>query len=448
MDIAGTAVGIASLGIQICQGLLSYYDAWKAYDSVISSTHNAITDLSKTLTILKTTLQQEPDKERVGRVRTCVNDCEDALLELEKRRYSLQKYDQPEGLRRKMRAGIQRTWYPFRKETLETLKASVTDIQDRLKLALQVLQFDTGSESQRLVLRLLSQAGTQSDSIARIADQNQRILDAHQSDEFRKIVAWLAPSDPGTNHATARQRHESQTGDWLLKSNQYQSWKTGAVSHLWMYGKAGSGKTVLCSTAIEDIRNTFEHDPDISHAFFYFSFSDEHKQYDGDLLLSLVAQLGWREPGLSMLRQAFGHSKRSVPRSDQLEKILLASIRSCGMVYLFVDALDECPEDQDARQNVLDRIEKLTQGVSNLKVFATSRELPTIRDSMRALGCEPLRIATSAVDADILTYVANQLLSDRSFSRFGSATVDAIKATIANKSDGMYVGRSLPTFGH
>jgi hypothetical protein len=26
MDVAGTAVGIASLGIQVCQGLLSYYD--------------------------------------------------------------------------------------------------------------------------------------------------------------------------------------------------------------------------------------------------------------------------------------------------------------------------------------------------------------------------------------------------------------------------------------
>jgi hypothetical protein len=83
MDVAGTAVGIVSLGIQVCQGLLFYYDAWKSYDSDISSTYNAITDLSRTLTILKTTLQQETDRERVGRVRTCVSSCEDAILELE-----------------------------------------------------------------------------------------------------------------------------------------------------------------------------------------------------------------------------------------------------------------------------------------------------------------------------------------------------------------------------
>jgi hypothetical protein len=103
-----------------------------------------------------------------------------------------------------MRAGLQRSWYPFKKETLEALKANVAGIQGRLKLALQVLQLDVGTESQRLVLRLMSQTTAQSNTIAQIAAQNRRILDTQQSDEFRKIVAWLAPPDPGTNHATAR----------------------------------------------------------------------------------------------------------------------------------------------------------------------------------------------------------------------------------------------------
>jgi hypothetical protein len=437
MEVAGTAVGIASLGIQVCQGLLDYYDSWKSYDSDISSTYNAITDLSKTLILLKTTLQQRVDEERVGRVRTCVKDCEDALLELEKRRYSLQKYGQPEGLRHKMRAGLQKTWYPFRKETLKALKASVTDVQERLKLALQVLQLDIGTESQKLVLRLLSQTITQSDSLAQIAAQNQRILDAQQSDEFRKIVAWLTPPDPGTNHATARQRHQSRTGDWLLKSSQYTNWKKGALSHVWMYGKAGCGKTILCSTAIEDVRNTCKQDPDTSFAFFYFSFSDERKQSDGDLLRSLVAQLGWMEPGLSMLRQAYKNARQSVPGPDELEKILSASIRSCSKVYLLVDALDECPEDNGTRQSVLARIERLTQDASNLKIFTTSRELDRIRKSMEALAAEPLRVITRAVDADIQTYLSTELSRDRNLNELSPEVRTLIESTIASQADGM-----------
>jgi hypothetical protein len=140
--------------------------------------------------------------------------------------------------------------------------------------------------------------------------------------------------------------------DWLLKSTQYQSWKTGVISHLWMYGKAGRGKTILCSTAIEDVRNACKRDPDTSHAFFYFFFSDERKQSESDSLRSLVAQLGWREPGLSMLRQAYGDAERIVPGPDELEKILLASVRSCSKVYLLINALDECPEDHETRQSV------------------------------------------------------------------------------------------------
>jgi hypothetical protein len=204
-----------------------------------------------------------------------------------------------------------------------------------------------------------------------------------------------------------------------------------------MYGKAGCGKTILSSTVIEDIRNTCETDVDTSYAFFYFSFSDEHKQSDGDLLRSLVAQLGWREPGLSMLRQAYASVMQNVPGQDELEKILLASMRSCSKVYLTMDALDECPEDHDARQRVLERIERLAYDASNLKIFATSRELPAIRESMEALGSKSLRIATSSVDADIQFYVANRLSSDRNFRHYRTVTLNLIESTIVEKADGM-----------
>lgn len=433
----GTAVGIASFGIQVCQGLLSYYDAWEGYDFDMSSTYNTIADLRKTLTLLKGTLQQEVDKERFERVEECVKSCEDALLGLENKRRSLQRYGQPEGLRQKMWSELQRSWYPFRKGTLEALKSCVFAIQGRLKFALQVLQLDVDTESQQLVLRVLSQISAQGDSLARIGDQSRCVLDIQLSDEFRKIVAWIAPPDPGTNHATARQRHESKTGGWLLMSTQYQSWKAGAVSHLWMYGKAGCGKTILFSTAIEDIRNDCEQDPDVAHAFFYFSFSDEHKQSDGDLLRSLVAQLGWREPGLSMLRQTYENSRQSVPGPDELQKILLASIRSCSRVYLLLDALDECPEDDGTRQNVLERIERLTQQTPNLSVFATSRELDKIRKAMEGLGPEPLRVIAPVVDADIRVWMSTQMTRDPSLRELSPELKTLIQSTIASQADGM-----------
>lgn len=44
LDVAAGAVGIVSLGIQACQGLLSYYNDWRDYKSEISSAYDAISD--------------------------------------------------------------------------------------------------------------------------------------------------------------------------------------------------------------------------------------------------------------------------------------------------------------------------------------------------------------------------------------------------------------------
>lgn len=65
MAEAATAIGIALIGIQICQGLLSYCDKWKDYDSDISRAHVSIMELNKTLVLLEASLREEElDEER------------------------------------------------------------------------------------------------------------------------------------------------------------------------------------------------------------------------------------------------------------------------------------------------------------------------------------------------------------------------------------------------
>jgi hypothetical protein len=128
---------------------------------------------------------------------------------------------------------------------------------------------------------------------------------------------------------------------------------------------------------------------------------------------------------------------RNAPGPDELESILLASIRSCSKVYLLVDALDECPEDQETRQSVLARIERLTQDAPNLRILATSRELHRIRKSMEALTAEPLRVITSAVDDDIQIYLAKEVSRDRSLCELSPEMRTLIESTIASQADGM-----------
>ena len=419
MEAAGSAVGIASLGIQVCQGLLSYYDGWKDYESDISHAHESVSDLSRTLILLKTSLCDDHlDVERKQQVKRSIQSCEGALTKLSEKTKKLRKYGQPAGLQQKAWAEVQRLWYPFRASTLAKLRELVNDIRDRLQLAVQALQLDT---------------------LTVLAKQTATIEAVQLSDHFNRISEWIAPPDPWTNHFSARQRHEAATGTWLLECDQYVRWKTGSLKYLWMYGKAGCGKTVLCSTAVEDILAYCKTEVNTGHAVFYFSFSDDQKQTYKNLIRSLVVQLGQREPSLTMLSRAYEKPNASVPTTEELEKILYSSIEAYDKVFLLLDALDECPEADDVLENMLRRLEGLARHAPKLKILATSRELSDVRESMETLGAEQIAIATRAVDADIKKYVSSQLSHERRLARLDSSSKTDIEETITQKADGMLV---------
>ena len=48
-SVVGTAVGVISLGIQVCQGLVTYYERWKSFDNDIVRLHDNVDELKTTL---------------------------------------------------------------------------------------------------------------------------------------------------------------------------------------------------------------------------------------------------------------------------------------------------------------------------------------------------------------------------------------------------------------
>ena len=208
MDVAGSAVGIASLGIQVCQGLLSYYDSWKGYKADVATAHDCIDDLCKTFELLEETLgRQGLDPARSERVEQCLGSCVGGLDKLKTKLHKLQTHSVPSGLRQKTWAEVQRLYYPFRESTLAKLREIVKDLREHLSLALQVLQLDLGASSHRSLAQIGVELKT---TAANVRD----LLTTQQTDHFHKIVEWLSPPDPWTNHASARRHHEPDTGSW------------------------------------------------------------------------------------------------------------------------------------------------------------------------------------------------------------------------------------------
>ena len=442
---AGSAVGIVSLGIQVCQGLLDYYDSWKSFRTDITSAYDCVVDLYKTFALLRDNLNSSGlDPARAGQVHKRLDSCADILHKLQKKLGKLQTHPLPCGFRQKAWAGVQRSLYPLKESTLAKLREVASDLHGQLSLALQVLHLDIDTASHHILTRVevytkdtFACTAALETSVAHISAQNERLLAAQQTDQFRKIVEWLSPPDPWTNHASARRYFEPETGSWLLQSDQYKRWRDGRIRHLWLYGKAGCGKTILTSTVIEDMTAYCKNTGTAGLAVFYFSISDSGKQSSDSLLCSLVAQLGWKEPGRTTLQQEYDKSNRSLPGSEALQEILLSCILQFDDVFMVADALDECPDHDTTRQNMLDCLGRLSEKAPNFKVFATSRELRDIRDSMVALHATVFPISTRPVNADIGRYVSHELSRDRKLSTLDRATKTLIMETLTEKADGM-----------
>ncbi len=48
------------------------------------------------------------------------------------------------------------------------------------------------------------------------------------------LINWLSSVDVSTNHQAARKLHETGTGDWFLKSDDFAWWQREAGSVLWL----------------------------------------------------------------------------------------------------------------------------------------------------------------------------------------------------------------------
>ena len=79
----------------------------------------------------------------------------------------------------------------------------------------------------------------------------------------------------GLDHNAACAKKNLGTGMWLVKSLQFSGWLTEENSMIWLNGFAGSGKSVLCSTATQFALRHRKSDPGVGIAFFYFTFNDE-----------------------------------------------------------------------------------------------------------------------------------------------------------------------------
>lgn len=449
MDV-GTAVGVASLGIQVCQGLLEYYRDWKDYDDDIRCTYAELSELNKTFTVLHDKLQTASGSVFIDRAKDCLLTCQDGITQLEEKLKKIHK-EPSTGLKQKMQAGILRLLYPFRKSTLDKLRTNVQTLLQHLGLALQVIQLaaselvqgsalqikDAMQDISSLATRIQTTTLDTQAQLSTTAAQIHSLVSQNDRELHLKVLTWLAAPDRAIEHDAARKKHEIGTGQWLLTSKYYQDWLSGATPFLWLHGKAGCCKTVLCSSVVNDVQDHIKGLNDVTMAYFYFTFADSAKQSYRSLLLSMVTELNRKPPVHPSLVELYGGRQPQAASEKALEDVFITLIQQNKFLYLIVDALDECSEDQ--REEVVVGFKRITQACPATRVLMTSRKEPDIEDLLDAWCNSQIPLDEGRVNADIDIFVKHALATDKKLMRLPAATKLEIQSMFHEKADGMYV---------
>ncbi|KAI0293302.1 hypothetical protein B0F90DRAFT_1643201 [Multifurca ochricompacta] len=326
------------------------------------------------------------------------------------------------------------------------IESKVTRVDD------QVMAVDS---KVKLIIEDGKEAKTTANEARIVMQQTANAVDQVKSSYFpsscsgsqmrQDLRRWLSPPDPSTNHNIARGTHHSGTASWFFEGSTFNEWKSSG-SLLWVHGKPGSGKSILCSTIVQDIEVMCEAGL-ANMAYFYFDFRDTTKQSRHNLLLSLLIQLSARsDPRCDILFSIYSthDSGARQPSDDILFHCLkgMVSLPNEDPVYIVVDALDECPNTSGMptpREQVLDLIKDLI-GLSlpNLHICVTSRPEIDIRSALEPLTslCVSLH-DQSGQKKDIIDYVSSVVRSDTKMRRWREEDKILVVETLSERADGM-----------
>ncbi|PLB55548.1 ankyrin [Aspergillus steynii IBT 23096] len=212
----------------------------------------------------------------------------------------------------------------------------------------------------------------------------------------------------------------TNTCQWILELDEYQSWRSQSCGLLWIKGKPGAGKSTLMAFLHDKLKNSQDDiHGSIRLDFFFTARGTEMQRTPLGMFRSLLNQIFDRDATIrpqvreiyeQRCRQfGYGERKWEWPQTI-LEELLATSILASANeqpVIIFVDALDEAGAES-ARElaayfhRLVDRADKKKL---TLQVCISCRHYP-ILESPRARG---IHVEDHNQD-DIATYIKDMLL--------------------------------------
>ncbi|KAH7409681.1 hypothetical protein BKA64DRAFT_404683 [Cadophora sp. MPI-SDFR-AT-0126] len=246
-------------------------------------------------------------------------------------------------------------------------------------------------ESQKNSLAILDQL----ESKARIA-------------RLQHAVAWLNVDDKTQedNYERISNRRHDETCVWIEKNDQLISWSRddGKNPVLWLSGKPGAGKSVICSYILQFLeQSSVKH-----HVCYYFCNSAEAGNICGQVLRTIALQLLRQNVDLaSLIANQYVYPGTSCSIS-QLRTLLPQMFETTDSTRIIIDGLDEC--SKEAQMSVLNDLLRLPGKDVSCKIIVASRREVKITEKLS--GKPQIKLdGREEVNSDIRSYVKHQVSS-------------------------------------
>ena len=231
-------------------------------------------------------------------------------------------------------------------------------------------------------------------------------VDAIQQDQGRRrhhrIMDWLSSDNFPAQQSDFIGRRQEETGLWFLNSHQFTEWVNGSEQTLFCPGIPGAGKTMIAAITVDHLQKNVQ-TPDIGVAYLYCSYKRQAEQRTSSLPAALLKQLVQDRPSITEPVSSL-YDRHVRPSLQEVLGALQSVLITYSRVYIVVDALDECPDRDRTRSQLLGLVHSL-QGRTDLRLMATSRHIPEIVDEFK--GVPQLEVHAST--EDVKQYVVGQV---------------------------------------
>ncbi|KAH8680543.1 hypothetical protein BX600DRAFT_636 [Xylariales sp. PMI_506] len=259
-----------------------------------------------------------------------------------------------------------------------------------------------------------------------------------QTEQLNVVLNWLGSGDQVQEERLEwlKARCYDGTSQWIIRTSKFRSWLQHGRGDpvLWMTGKPGSGKSVLCAQLITFLRA----DPTREVCFFLCDFRTAHQEVATLVLKTICGQLVRACPDLIPYIYDECVSKGKRPSADVMKKELPRLLQRFDNMHLVIDGLDEIPTTEQ-RRFVTD-ILRLTKE-ADCKILLISQDLPNISSQFSKRSQMRMSEEKTAIRKDLARIVQESLLNidEQHNGALGEQIVNNLKTEILDKAEEMFL---------